>query len=282
MAQELNKDAKAILKSWASDPEAPGALPGTAAARNTLDGIDWALLAVEEGGVANLEEALQIAAAAAKRSKRFMDELISWLQDKLAATAPEGSPSPKRARREVATSSGQHPVFQHGQEEQQGKLGYDRAGAVQPEAPEPALPALRELQRRHPLPQGVQNTEGEATPYQILRAQQMLEGILPFLEHDVATAVAEAHSYLFQWTTALWGSPVVLVESQAVGELSPNSTAETIPWHPTEPGGAPHVELENTAVDAVTTGDEEEDEECSSQTSHRRRRLHAAFHDSLN
>ena len=158
-AEELLKDAKAILKSWASDPEAPGPV--------TLDGIDWALL--EEGGIANMEEALQVAAAAAQRSSKFMAELISWLHDKLAANAPEGSPSPKRARREVATGSGQRPVFQH------DDPGLDQAGAGQHAVQDPVLPALRELQRRYPLPRGNQGSNGDATPYQVLRAQQMIE-----------------------------------------------------------------------------------------------------------
>ena len=104
-AEDLLMHAKATLKGWASDPEAPGALPGTAAVRNTLDGIDWALLAVEEGGVANVDEALQIAAAAAKRSKKFMEELFNWRTSKPAANMSEGSLTPKRAGCEVPTSS---------------------------------------------------------------------------------------------------------------------------------------------------------------------------------
>ncbi|CAE7943219.1 unnamed protein product [Symbiodinium sp. KB8] len=79
-AENLLKEGRALLKSWAKDPEAPGASPGTAATRNTLDGIDWALLAAEEGGVASLEEALKTAASAARRSNGYMEELVAWLK----------------------------------------------------------------------------------------------------------------------------------------------------------------------------------------------------------
>ena len=102
----LLKHAEGILKHQASDLEAPELFPGIAAVRNTLNRIDWTLLAVEEGGVANIEEALQIAAAAAKQSKKFTEDLLNRPRNKSAANVSEGSPSSKRARREVATSSG--------------------------------------------------------------------------------------------------------------------------------------------------------------------------------
>ena len=289
-AEHLLKEGRSLLKSWANDPEAPGALAGTAATRNTLDGIDWALLAAEEGGVANLDEALKIAAAAAQRSNGFMMELLQWLQGKLAAKEPEGSPSPKRARRELASGSTQRPRFREQDDQDQAERrphGQDPGLRREPERPLPHPTqnnrpmeggrALRELRQAHPLPL-TGRTTGDATPYQVLRAQQIIEGILPFLEQEVAATLSEAHSLLFSWTSALWGEPVMLVASEDTGENSPNSTTETLPWHPAHPQGDPPLEL--GCVGANVT---QPDDTCS-QTSHRRRRMHAAMEedDSMN
>ena len=117
-AEALIKEGRALFKGWANDPQAPGALPGTAATRNTLDAIDWALLATEEGGVANMDDAIRMAASAAQRSSTFMTELIQWLREKFTVREQEGSPSPKKARREIATGSTQPPKFQSTQDEQ--------------------------------------------------------------------------------------------------------------------------------------------------------------------
>ena len=65
-AEALLQDGRAIFKSWSRDPNAPGALPGTAASQNALDGVNFSFLALEEGGVANLDESLRAAWAAAQ------------------------------------------------------------------------------------------------------------------------------------------------------------------------------------------------------------------------
>ena len=57
-------------------------------------------------------------------------------------------------------------------------------------------------------------TRWGTTPYQILRAQQIIERLLPFLEQDVAARLAQAHGLLFSWTTALWGTPILLAETE--------------------------------------------------------------------
>ena len=36
---------------------------------------------------------------------------------------------------------------------------------------------------------------------------------MPFTEQEVATTFQEVHSLLLQWTTALWGEPIVLTDS---------------------------------------------------------------------
>ena len=279
--EHLVKEGRAFLKSWANDPEAPGALPGTAATQNTLDGIDWAHLAAEEGGVANLEEALKTAADAAQRSNKFMMELVEWLNQKFTASATEGSPSPKRPRRELASGSAQFPRFREAETARErdrdpdahrepelrprGELPGGHAHVLRARVP-PLLPGQH--QGLPPLPNS-RGEGGDATPYQILRAQQILEGALPFLEQEVAATIAEAHSLLFSWTTALWGSPIVMVNQTGVG-MSPDSAAETVPWH------VPGEDAGGTYPDTVDTADEER---TWSQTSHRRRRMHAAMAD---
>ena len=92
-ADALLHDGRAIFKSWAKDPQAPGALAGTAASQNAIDGIGWACLALEEGGVATLEEALQQAWQAAQRCKKYMDELLDWIEKQFQAGQGEGGQS---------------------------------------------------------------------------------------------------------------------------------------------------------------------------------------------
>ncbi|OLQ12403.1 hypothetical protein AK812_SmicGene3699 [Symbiodinium microadriaticum] len=232
---------RAFLKSWANDPEAPGALPGTAATQNTLDGIDWAHLAAEEGGVANLEEALKTAADAAQRSNKFMMELVEWLNQKFTASATEvlsfpDSVKPKQREKEIETLT---PTV---------NLNF----------------ALEE------------NFQEDMLMYYVhVFLHYFLDNIKDFHrcrtaeEKEVAATIAEAHSLLFSWTTALWGSPIVMVNQTGVG-MSPDSAAETVPWH------VPGEDAGGTYPDTVDTADEER---TWSQTSHRRRRMHAAMAD---
>ncbi|CAE7794347.1 unnamed protein product, partial [Symbiodinium necroappetens] len=79
-AEALLKDGRAIFKSWARNPNAPGALPGTAASQNALDGVDFSFLASEEGGVANLDDSLRLALAATQRCNQYMNQLLDWIQ----------------------------------------------------------------------------------------------------------------------------------------------------------------------------------------------------------
>ena len=97
-AEALLKDGRAIFKSWARNPNAPGALPGTAASQNALDGVDFSFLASEEGGVANLDESLRLAHAAAQRCSHYMEQLLDWIQGHFSEVNAEGSPSPKKRR----------------------------------------------------------------------------------------------------------------------------------------------------------------------------------------
>ena len=38
---------------------------------------------------------------------------------------------------------------------------------------------------------------------------------MPFVEQEVATSLNEAHANLAQWTTAVWGHPIQLVDTRA-------------------------------------------------------------------
>ena len=146
-----------------------------------------------------------------------MAELIGWLQDKLAANAPRGA-RPLRGPAEkwppaVDNAPSIAMVILNTIKEARGNMKYlhrDYQYYKNSKDDIPCLGTTKSRGRLHTVPSAQGATDDR--------------GVLPFLEHDVATAVAEAHSYLFQWTTALWGSPVVLVESQATAEPSPNST----------------------------------------------------------
>ncbi|OLP85735.1 hypothetical protein AK812_SmicGene33236 [Symbiodinium microadriaticum] len=83
------------------------------------------------------------------------------------------------------------------------------------------------------------------------KAQGILKRIMPFAEQEIAQHIAEAHVLLEQWTTALWGQPIQLVDSadtesgmqdeqldtalpptlpEQSGEGTPLSQAETVPF----------------------------------------------------
>ena len=267
--ENLLRDGRAVFKSWARDPNAPGALPGTAASQNALDGVSFSFLSIEEGGIASLEENLQLALAAAQRCNQYMDQLLAWIQQQFHDSNQRGSPPPKKRRTEQASSSDCPPHFvpnggdewrlplSRGSDAPQDRdevprpphraVGGPAAGRRQPE---PALPR-RDLQGQGPEP--------GAAPYNILKAQQTLERVMPFTEQQIATALQEVHSLLSQWTTALWGEPIALCDS-----FEDDCTTT---------GAPPSGEL------APTLPADASDQETVSIDSHRRRRMHAAFGD---
>ncbi|CAE7248998.1 hypothetical protein AK812_SmicGene13783 [Symbiodinium microadriaticum] len=160
-AEALLKDGRAIFKSWARDPNAPGALPGTAASQNALDGIDWSFLALEEGGVATLDAVLHDAWLATQRCNKYMDELLAWIEQQFQDSNGRGSPSPKRRRTEVATGSLSHPVFVNedpARHQQKAMASPSRASILEVGAPWSTT-------GRHYLPRSQQRT-ARATPPQ--------------------------------------------------------------------------------------------------------------------
>ena len=103
----------------------------------------------------------------------------------------------------------------------------------------PALPApAREGRQRDPgLPHGaIRGPEPGAAPYNILKAQHILEGVMPFTEQQVAATLQEVHSLLSQWTAALLGEPIVLTDSLESTRLDQLETA----------GAPPNTELAPT------------------------------------
>ncbi|CAE7801297.1 unnamed protein product [Symbiodinium sp. KB8] len=201
---DLLRDGRAVCKSWARDPNAPGALPGTAASQNALDGVSFSLLALEEGGIATLDENLHLALAAAQRCNKYMDQLLEWIEQQFQAVDAYLNTHLLKTHRAILLE----------------KYRYID--------PEPG-----------------------AAPYNILKAQQILERVMPFTEQQVASALCDVRSLLLQWTTALWGEPIVLTES--LGS---------------------HIEDQGPSL---YRQNDSSGEETVSVSSHRRRRAHAAF-----
>ena len=251
--EQLLKDTKHVLVAWGRDPQAPGAHEGAAAIRNALNALDWLHLAIEEGNVAQIGDTIAEALHAVQRTKGYMEALLDWLRVKFSNTT--GSPAKKRRATEKATGSNQKPEMEMLPENlhaegpasepaalpppPHGALRHDRDRQEGDAPAEPAAPVLSNGQPR------------EATPYAILKAQGILKRIMPFAEQEIAQHIAEAHVLLEQWTTALWGQPIQLVDSadtesgmqdeqldtalpptlpEQSGEGTPLSQAETVPF----------------------------------------------------
>ena len=141
---------------------------------------------------------------------------------------------------------------------------------------------------------------GEATPYQVLKAQQILERLMPFLEQQSATIAGEAHGLLFAWTTALWGRPILLADMDDSEEVRPSQrtgagrgSEDITTLHRGEEspgllGGSTPAFATLAASEAPTqtywapsprNEPQHESRALARQHSHRRRRLHAAFLD---
>ncbi|CAE7704187.1 YCF1 [Symbiodinium sp. CCMP2456] len=98
---------------------------------------------------------------------------------------------------------------------------------------------------------------------------QLLEQVLPFLEHQSALVIQEAHSLLFQWTTAIWGMPIVLTAGDSPQHATggqppslPGSEASTVllPNQALRPGNfgqeeAPEATISRGGVDPMVPTD---------------------------
>ena len=288
--EQLLSNTKQMLATWGKDPEVPGAHEGIAGIKNALDAMDWCHLAVEEGNLAQIEETLQIAVQAIQRSRNYMDMLIAWIQRRFEDDA--GSPPKRQRTAERATGSGEEPVYVQQPQppmppRQRDDPALQRQGPDLPPLPDQGVEGGAHGQSRPPLqrrqrlqPRMETGEDAEASPYAILRAQQLLKQALPFLEQELAEIVSQAYANLYMWTTALWGHPIQLVDSaeneeiqqaetllETEGEVSHGSQAETVMVPPYNRGRDPTP---------ATTKPRER------QPSHRRRRLHAALANSSN
>ena len=290
--EQLLKDTKQVMNAWGKDPEAPGAHEGVAGLRNALDALDWCHLAVEEGSIAQIGETLQQATAAVKRSRGYMDSLLEWLHNRFADA--RGSPAKRQRSGEKASGSNQAPTWTGALPAQPPfpppPLQLRPAPDDQREREEHEQALSRELRDRHDRrparhSDGTSNASqlqhqreqgrpctGEATPYAVLRAQEILQQAMPFAEQELAHFLAEAHAHLAAWTTSIWGHPIQLVADSSMeqevmptqpehhGELTPASQAETVLFPQPTRGRPPETSVRRTR-----------------QPSHRRRRLQAAL-----
>ena len=318
--QAMLEESRVLFKKWAKDPTAPGALPGLAASGNAIDAVTFACLATEEGGLATMGEAIQVAHQATQRCSNYMDELVQWLQGRFSHD-PHKESSPLKKPVEHATGSDQRPDFRgrppihskrtlgqegdelppakqrHGEDGPLGRGGETSQTMVHPplpvhpRAPPGADPGVCAVPHHggKPRPRGGNLTPVEAAPYHVLRAQQIIERLMPFMEQEAAVTLQDAHSLLFQWTTAIWGEPIMLTEEEhgvdAGGHLPPtyeqltvpendDSAAETVPFTPTEA----LMQQQRGGCDGGRTSSSTEPE-VARRESHRRRRMHAALSD---
>ena len=202
--EDLLKQSKVTLSSWAKEPEAPGVHEAIACIKNGLDALDWAHLAIEEGSILQTGETLHIALQALRRSRHHVDEFLQWARKTMQLQNVE--PPPKRSRTterppgsnhvpNFAPMAGDNPAMAPGKPEM---LPQRRDDSAVPDRGDRGLPVR----------------EPEASPYSVLKAQEILRRLLPFAEHEMAANLAEAHAHLAQWTQALWGHPIQLLEDR--------------------------------------------------------------------
>ena len=281
--EQLLKDAKQIFTSWARDPEALGAQEGIAGVRNALDAMDWAHLAVEEGGIAQIGETFLVASEATQRSRTYMDTLMAWLRTRFGDN--QGSPVKRQRTMERASGSQHTPIFTMPQPlPPQARVRRDEPAPLQrrPRAPPLQDQGLSEGHVPQLPPQP--NQVGEATPYAVLKAQELLKKALPFMEQELATIVSEAYANLESWTTAIWGQPIQLVDTQeeVAGEISPTQMEASLVDDAVSGGATPMSQADTVAFQQETNGvaPMPMGRHRERQPSHRRRRLQAALANS--
>ena len=257
-------------------------------------------------------EAIQVAHQATQRCSNYMDELVQWLQERFNYDQP-GS----RRRKQWSAPAGATKTQTSGKGPRPATDVHWTKRALSPRPPKNCaanlvyLDSVVELamHRRivlylfllEPLTEPTQHhvqyqvsvedkrpcgAVREAAPYQILRAQHIIERLMPFLEQEAAATLQDAHSMLFQWTTALWGEPITLADeghgADTGGNLPPtqeqlhmaedgDSAVDTVPFSPPEARPRQRRDWRDGGGTSSSTEPEE-----GSGESHRRRRLHAA------
>ena len=244
-----------VIDLQGEPPHPPHWHEALAGVRNAANEADAVSLAIEEGGVASTHMAVTALLEAVDRTTTYLDRMLADMAKEHRGQLPQ--------KRQEGPHLELPPPLRR-------RLPSRDLPAVHPHSQPPAVPVPPEVPAVHErrLPPQYQHGEaasntGDATPYQVLKAQQILERLLPFLEQEAAATLSEAHSLLFRWTSALWGEAVLLVEEEVTqeGGTSPgfaDTTPPTQSFWAASPGKRPPV---------------------ARQESHRRRRLHAALLD---
>ena len=109
---------------------------------------------------------------------------------------------------------------------------------------------------------------------------------MPFLDQQAATTLSEAHALLFGWTTALWGRPILLVDTEGAipsgGQPSHPGTTNEVAISPEGIAAEVDDSLPPTQTFWPPSPTREQTQGVhvlARQTSHRRRRMHALFAD---
>ena len=119
--------------------------------------------------------------------------------------------------------------------QQASSRGCQTSPETQGETPGPSLGAAASSHQCAPGKSSgaTQNTPGEATPYQVRKAQELLSQAIPFMTQDAAQLVAGVHGLRQTWTEALWGEPVVLLEdTPPAAAVDHTRTQQQIPGRP--------------------------------------------------
>ncbi|CAE7818526.1 unnamed protein product [Symbiodinium sp. CCMP2592] len=203
--QDIVDQTKQQLRSSGEGPQDSNWAQALAGLKNACTQATFLDLAIEERGLALIREALEALLVTVDRTAAYLDHYIVTMSP--TNNVPERG-GIARGARELP----QQAVFRRLQDPSQLPAA-------------PGAPAQTDPARGHLH----DSTQGDSTPSQILRAQQILERIMPFLEQEVAAQLAEAHGLLFAWTAVLWGSPIFLLENAAVNgttEARDHSTGE--------------------------------------------------------
>ena len=288
--QEMIEGARNLVDSFGGSPRPAHWHDAVAGIRTMANEARATALAVEEGETTPINMAVTAFLESVDRSAAYLDNMLADVARDNGAERPN-----KRKKGEEPQS-----LFPR---DQQG-IQPARELPQRPEVPVPAaLPVPHGRQQLHDSALRDQSLEvrdatlhGEATPYQVLKAQQILERLLPFLEQQPAAIAAEAHGLLFAWTTALWGRPILLVDTNDSEAFGAGIGAEA-PAAPHRGEESPEQTLEGSSQTSATIAaleaptqafwapsprnmPQSESHDLARQHSHRRRRLHAALLDS--
>ncbi|CAE7462208.1 YCF1 [Symbiodinium sp. CCMP2592] len=228
-ADKLLREARAFLRRWKHVPSITPVMEESAACvAHALAAMDDAHLALCEDSLYNFTQSIHAGRLAVHRGCGYLDLLLRWIQGGEHCSGDRR----KSCKRRRASSSGHNSTdtalvaqYEKSVAESGSRLPLPPLPPCLPEPSEvsnPRQPSLPEeacqagqaqlFEETVPLQAKRNATETEHTPNAVLRAQQLLEGLLPFLEQQVAAVVAEARSHLLQWTSGVSPNSVISVD----------------------------------------------------------------------